>query len=101
MLHSNIAACHIKLAEWKEAVTSATKALDGLDKLRGRERKTEDGQAKEEIVSEGATKAEDTSAKGKKESDVEKLCVKVLLRRAKARFEQGGWSSLQGAEEGR
>ena len=26
--------------------------------------------------------------------------MKALLRRAKARSEQGGWGSLQGAEEG-
>lgn len=30
VLKSNIAACHIKLAEWKEAIDSATAALDKL-----------------------------------------------------------------------
>ncbi|TKA33677.1 hypothetical protein B0A50_00513 [Salinomyces thailandicus] len=33
VLRSNIAACHLKLAEWKEAVTSADKALEALEKL--------------------------------------------------------------------
>jgi len=33
VLRANIAACHLKLLEWKEAVEQATKSLDCLDRL--------------------------------------------------------------------
>lgn len=33
VLHANIAACHLKLTEWKEAVEQATKSLDCLERL--------------------------------------------------------------------
>ena len=110
VLKSNIAACHLKLEDWKEAVKAATAALDGLDKLQGRPKKVKEGdedgwkvveeEADEEIISEGATKAEDTSDKGKRQADIERIRCKALMRRAKARSELGGWSSLQAAEEG-
>lgn len=121
VLRSNIAACHLKLEDWKLAVEEATKALDGLDKLQGWgkfEKKTgeeegdvksehgegkdsdEEEEADEEIISEGATKAENTGEKGKRESDVDRIRAKALMRRARAKSELGGWSSLAGAEEG-
>ncbi|PQE13757.1 tetratricopeptide repeat 1 protein [Rutstroemia sp. NJR-2017a BVV2] len=107
VLKSNIAACHLKLEDWKEAVKAASAALDGLDRLQkkekgeGVEKKVEEEEeADEEIVSEGATKAEDTSERGKRETDIERIRAKALMRRARARSEQDGWASLQGAEEG-
>jgi hypothetical protein len=109
VLKSNIAACHLKLEDWKEAIKAATAALDGLDRLQGRtgdgKDKGKDGasveeEADEEIISAGAAKAEDTSDPGKREADIERIRAKALLRRARARSEQGGWASLQGAEEG-
>lgn len=106
VLQSNIAACHLKLEDWKEAVKTATAALDGLDKLQGKtgEVKKDDAgeeeEVDEEIVSQGAEKAEDTSARGQREIDIERIRTKALLRRARARSEMGGWSTLQGAEEG-
>ena len=106
-MQSNIAACHLKLEDWKEAAKSASAALDFLDKLQGssadpKKKKTgeDEEEADEEIVSEGATKAEDVSSKGQREADVERIRAKALLRRARARSEQGGWAMLQGAEEG-
>jgi hypothetical protein len=107
VLKSNIAACHLKLEDWKEAVKSASAALDGLDRLEGKNgdvkdepKEIEGEEADEEIISEGATKAEDLSKKGQRESDIERIRGKALMRRARARSEQGGWSTLQGAEEG-
>jgi len=105
VLKSNIAACYLKLEDWKEAVKAATAALDGLDKLQEKEAEGEvkvdkDEVADEEIISEGAVKAEDASDKGKRETDIERIRAKALMRRARARSEQGGWASLQGAEEG-
>jgi tetratricopeptide (TPR) repeat protein len=105
VLKSNIAACYLKLEDWKEAVKAATAALDGLDKLQEKEAEEEvkvdkDEVADEEIISEGAVRAEDTSDKGKRKTDIERIRAKALMRRARARSEQGGWASLQGAEEG-
>lgn len=113
VLKSNVAACHLKLEDWKEAVKAASAALDGLDRLQGRGKEedvkvgegpvkaeAEEEEADEEIVSAGAAKAEDTSDKGKREADIERIRGKALMRRARARSELGGWSSLQGAEEG-
>jgi hypothetical protein len=110
VLKSNIAACHLKLEDWKEAIKAATAALDGLDRLQGKNRDGEtkngskgvnDEEVDEEIVSEGATKAEDTSQGGKREADIERIRGKALMRRARARSEMGGWAALAGAEEGR
>jgi len=56
-------------------------------------------EADEEIISAGATKAEDTSSKGRREADIERIMAKALMRRGRARSEEGGWSALQGAEE--
>jgi hypothetical protein len=105
VLKSNIAACYLKLEDWKEAVATATAALDGLDKLQGKiaegqKEAEEEEEADEEIISQGAEKAEDTSAQGRREGDIERIRTKALLRRARARSEMGGWSTLQGAEEG-
>ncbi|CAL3971467.1 hypothetical protein PZA11_007937 [Diplocarpon coronariae] len=109
VLKSNVAACHLKLEDWKEAVKAASAALDGLDRLQGRgkgdaekakgDSEATEEEADEEIISEGAAKAEDTSDKGRREADIERIRGKALMRRARARSELGGWSSLQGAEE--
>ncbi|KUJ16253.1 uncharacterized protein LY89DRAFT_697499 [Mollisia scopiformis] len=107
VLKSNISACHLKLEDWKKAMKAATASLDGLDKLQSKgkdlpkkvEGKSEEEEADEEIVSEGALKAEDTSDKGKREADIERIRAKALMRRARARSELGGWANLSGAEE--
>lgn len=69
------------------------------------EKAEEEEEADEEIVSAGAQKAEPVvptlSVKDKKKQDRDRIYTKALLRRAKARTELGGWSALQGAEEGR
>jgi tetratricopeptide (TPR) repeat protein len=36
VLKSNISACQLKLEDWKEAVKSATEALDALERLEKR-----------------------------------------------------------------
>ncbi|CAK7225140.1 hypothetical protein SBRCBS47491_005790 [Sporothrix bragantina] len=75
LLRSNMAACHVKLGTWKEAINSATDALVALDKeVKRIEKKKEnppkespavsqddedddDEDVEEEIISEGAAKA--------------------------------------------
>lgn len=109
VLKSNIAACHLKLEEWKEAVEAATEALDGLERLdpvpdvvkpNGRE----DGVTQEAVIQE---LSEDTSSRfetfqrtsGKSLSDLKNLRIKSLLRRAKARHALKTWANLQGSLE--
>lgn len=110
VLKSNIAACHIKLEEWKEAVEAATEALDGLERLdpvpvvadpNGRE----DGTVTQEAVIQELS--EDTSSRfetfqrtsGKSLPDLKNLRIKSLLRRAKARRALKTWANFQGSLE--
>lgn len=121
VLNSNIAACHLKLQEWKETSKSASEAITDLDKLDPGKQKAKLEKEKlerdkkraggkdageeleeeevEEIISTGAAKAEDTSEEAKRKADRERIRSKALLRRGRARFELGGWSNLAGAEE--
>lgn len=115
VLQSNIAACHIKLEEWSEAIDSATKSVDALERIDPLpKRNTDHGQPDskkssqqqqtsgviEEIDDETAAKIEALEKSGKTKDDVQKIRVKAFLRRAKARSETGGWAALQGAYEG-
>ncbi|KAI0429542.1 hypothetical protein F5Y09DRAFT_342536 [Xylaria sp. FL1042] len=123
VLKSNIAACHLKLEQYKEAIQSATESLESLsrsekaalesaDKLH--ENATADATAdaeedepEEEIVSAGAQKSapaivKETDAQQaarKRQDDILRIKAKALMRRARARSELGGWSNLSGAEE--
>ncbi|KAJ8117593.1 hypothetical protein OPT61_g1240 [Boeremia exigua] len=106
VLRSNISACHIKLEEWKEAVESATKALDALDRIDPPPAKDAGKDGRGEAVG-GVSEIDDTTEillealtrTGHGISDVHKLRTKALLRRAKARHEVGGWASLEGSLE--
>lgn len=110
VLRSNIAACHIKLERWKQAVESATKAVEALDRLDSPPPPPptkENGASIEEQSGGTISEIDDTtelllSALTRTNhtlNDVHKLRTKALLRRAKARHEVGGWASLQGALE--
>ncbi|EXF84147.1 hypothetical protein CFIO01_05650 [Colletotrichum fioriniae PJ7] len=120
VLRSNISACHLKLDQWKDAISSASAALDGLDRIdkesaleqeRREKRKAEEEEegVEEEIVSSGAsaaapapvTTADDAEevACRKRADDVLRIRAKALMRRARARSEEGGWQNLAGAEE--
>lgn len=114
VLRSNIALCHLKLKEWKEAINNATTALDRLNELEIKEKEKqrqaeEDDMVEDEIVSSGAaaagpalpdhSKEEAEAARKKLEKDIGKIRVKTLFRRALARGALGGWSNLEGAIE--
>ncbi|KAI1075753.1 hypothetical protein F5B20DRAFT_370917 [Whalleya microplaca] len=120
VLKSNIAACHLKLEQWNEAIKSATDSIDGLSRLERidaaekkreeeeqKKKEAEDDGIEEEIVSSGAQKSapaakEETAteeARRKRQEDVLRIRAKALMRRARARSELGGWSNLAGAEE--
>jgi len=111
ILHSNIAASHLKMQEWKEAIESATKSVDALENLdplpkpkkeNGKTAIGQNGQPQgsvEEIDDATAEKIEALEKSGRSREDVQKIRVKAMMRRAKARTETGGWASLQGADE--
>jgi hypothetical protein len=130
VIHSNIAACHLKQAEWKEAVKAATDALDDLNaldpkakskstdaksKVEGEESNNNEGKGDSKQEDEDEQEAEeeadeeiispaaaklDTAELEKRKADIERIRTKALLRRARARSELGGWSVLAGALEG-
>ncbi|EPS29277.1 hypothetical protein PDE_04226 [Penicillium oxalicum 114-2] len=119
VLRSNIAACYLKLEDWKAAIDSATASLDRLEKIVPmNEAKDKPSEGTGSSDSAAATKentdvvelsAEDAEAEEKqlaqlKELDTQRTNVlriraKSLMRRAKARSNLGGWANLQGAME--
>ncbi|KAL9027834.1 MAG: hypothetical protein Q9196_003701 [Gyalolechia fulgens] len=122
VLKSNIAACHLKLSDWKAAVEQATKSIEALDRLEtppvGHADETHEGDAagkaspadearnEHNEVIELADDEEDEAAAlqkirddDKRKDDIKRIRAKALMRRARARSEQGGWGNLQGALE--
>ena len=120
VLRSNIAACHLKLGEWKQSADAASKGLDCLERLerlpvvraperRGKEGKDgvvkEDGkdaaagEVVEEVDEELEARIENLRLSGHTIAQVRKLQVKMLMRRAKAKTELDGWANLQAADE--
>ncbi|KAF2667740.1 hypothetical protein BT63DRAFT_299504 [Microthyrium microscopicum] len=118
VLRSNMAACLVRMGEWKRAVEEADKGLERLGDyeveygLGGKEGGGKDGDGKgrgeggkggngEERVVEVSDEQEAKMADMKyTEQDVLRIRMKLLLRRAKARTEEGGWAALAGAQEG-
>ncbi|KAI7539554.1 tetratricopeptide repeat protein 1 [Hortaea werneckii] len=114
VLRSNIAACHVKLEEWKEGVESCEKGIESLERLERlptvKKDKREEGEEGDGGEGEGAAQIEEVdenlSARieklrlsGQTLDSIRKLQIKLLHRRARARTSLGGWSALQGAEE--
>lgn len=117
VLKSNIAACHLKLSEWKTAVEAATEALDGLElelpsgrkkgKGKGEGGGVNEGEAQGEVVEIDAEDEDEVAAKvaalnlsDERRRQILSLRTKSLLRRAKANVELGGWGPLGAAVEG-
>lgn len=119
MLRSNIAACYLKLEDWKAAIDAATASLDRLEKIiptPPANNEQRDGQPSNdaktspqesgEVVELSATDAdaEEKQLTLLKELDTQRTNVlriraKSLMRRAKAKSNLGGWANLQGAIE--
>ena len=116
VLRSNIAACHLKLGEWKLSADAASKGLDCLERLerlpviRAPERKGKEGkdgvvkeekeaEVVEEVDDELEARIENLRLSGHTIAQVRKLQVKMLMRRAKAKTELDGWANLQAADE--
>ena len=112
VLRSNVAACHLKLQEWKDAVESATKGVECLERLEplpmlkkpttdsdGKVEVAEEGQIVEEVDESVADRIEALTQSGHTIDEVRKLQIKMLMRRGKGRSEQNSWTTLQGADE--
>ncbi|KAJ8120997.1 hypothetical protein ONZ43_g2445 [Nemania bipapillata] len=119
VLKSNIAACHLKLGQCKEAIQSATESLESLTRAErvalepaensddDTKKNAEEDEPEEEIVSAGAQKSapaivnetEAQQAARKRQDDILRIRAKALMRRARAKSELGGWSDLSGAED--
>ena len=115
VLRSNVAACYVKLEEWKEAVESATKGIDSLERLeplprpKGKGRKEgEDGAVEgeededaviEEVDDALADRIHTLQQSGHTLDTVRKLQIKLLMRRARGRSAQASWADLQAADE--
>ncbi|KAL8664947.1 MAG: hypothetical protein Q9202_002656 [Teloschistes flavicans] len=126
VLKSNVAACHLKLADWKAAVDEATKSLEALDRLdpppappsppssstkkderaavdgvKGKEGDDDDGGVVELADDDGdeGEALEKLREDDRRKDDVRRIRIKALMRRARARTEQAGWGNLQGALE--
>lgn len=109
VLKSNIAACHLKLSDWKAAIDSATAALDVLDRLiptdkDGKANGAQEGGDSSVVEIEGedsdvAAQMEKLNISDQRRDDVQRIRAKALMRRAKGKLESGGWGNLQGAED--
>ncbi|KAI4134901.1 MAG: hypothetical protein LQ347_001137 [Umbilicaria vellea] len=105
VLRSNIAACHLKLEDWKAATDAASASLDALDRLQPEKSVEKLGDGDGEVVEiagegdEAEKELETLKINDERKTDIQRIRAKALMRRAKARSEQGGWSNLQGAEE--
>ncbi|KAI9770552.1 MAG: hypothetical protein M1840_003142 [Geoglossum simile] len=96
ILRSNVAACHLKLGDWKAAVTAATSSIESLDRLSppGTGKTHAEDSVNEPHSNDGATKKNPPCT-----THIQRIRAKSLMRRARARCELGGWAALQGAEE--
>ncbi|KAL3452793.1 hypothetical protein BJX65DRAFT_154614 [Aspergillus insuetus] len=111
VIRSNMAACYLKLEDWKAAVDSATACIEGLDRVvpppKEESKDTSDTPGSADAVVEISGDDEEAEqeelkriqASDEKRRDVLRIRAKALMRRAKAKTELGGWGILQGAEE--
>ncbi|KAF4218351.1 hypothetical protein CNMCM8980_002559 [Aspergillus fumigatiaffinis] len=117
VLRSNMAACYLKLEDWKASVDSATACLDRLENIiplspqqsPDKEQTKQNSQSSEQTdavveISGENKEAEEEELKrlqkmDEKKNDVMRIRAKALMRRARAKSQLGGWGNLQGAEE--
>lgn len=111
-----MAACYLKLEDWKASVDSATACIDRLDKVvppatgaadvegvKGKQPQESSGEdAVVEITGDDDEAEEELKRLQKQDErkrDVLRIRAKALMRRARAKMQLGGWGNLQGAEE--
>jgi hypothetical protein len=109
VLRANMAACFVKLKEWKRVVEEADRGLDSLDDWENEKERPsiEDEDATEppdSTASDGGPKSKERKNSDHPEpshEDIRRIRSKLLLRRAKAGTEMGGWAALQRSLEGK
>ena len=111
-----MAACYLKLEDWKAAVDCASACVEGLERVipslsekdEGEKKKDADDSAGEDTavveISDNDEISEEEQLRKLKEADerkrdVARIRAKALMRHARAKTELGGWGNLQGAEE--
>ncbi|KAL2809416.1 hypothetical protein BJX63DRAFT_358161 [Aspergillus granulosus] len=113
VIRSNMAACYLKLEDWKAAVDSASACIQGLDRVvpppeeeskrGGSEKPGDSADAVVEISGDDEETEQEAlkkiQASDERKRDVLRIRGKALMRRARAKTELGGWGNLQGAEE--
>ena len=115
VLKSNVAACYLKLQDWKAADESATACIEHLDNIfspdangsdkddEGKGKGTENGGGGDTVVEISGENEEEQLERlrelDKKKKDVLRIRTKALMRRARAKLELGGWANFQAAEE--
>ncbi|KAI1917856.1 hypothetical protein LOZ12_000365 [Ophidiomyces ophidiicola] len=119
VLRSNIAACHLKLEDWKLAIDAATASIECLDRVlpslspvaSALEQGNGSRAAQRVGLADGVIELDENGDEGeaeqlkqlkehdKKKEDVKRIRAKALMRRARGRLEVGGWVNLQGAQE--
>ncbi|KOC09259.1 tetratricopeptide repeat protein [Aspergillus flavus AF70] len=114
VLRSNMAACYLKLEDWKASVDSATACLDCLEKVvpsatertdAPQEKQQESGSTDSVVeITCDDEEAEQEELKrlqkvDERKNDVMRIRAKALMRRARAKSQLSGWGNLQGAEE--
>lgn len=111
-----MAACYLKLEDWKAAVDSATTCLDRLENIIPLSQQNQD----EDLPKQNSQLSKQTDAvieisgeneeaekeelkrlekMDEKKNDVMRIRAKALMRRARAKSQLGGWGNLQAAEE--
>ena len=118
VLQSNIAACHLKLEEWKEAIDSSTRGLEGLERLlpipkppNSKAKKAANSTTLEEKTDdtvvelpsddeEEAAVLENLELDDKRKQDILRIRTKLLLRRARARSQSCLQAPQPGAKSG-
>ncbi|PLB47505.1 hypothetical protein P170DRAFT_409602 [Aspergillus steynii IBT 23096] len=115
VLRSNMAACYLKLEDWKSSVDAATACIECLDKVvppsnseetEDTKKKKQDPEPTDEVVEISGDDEEEELKElqrlqdlDKRKQDVMRIRAKALMRRARAKSQLGGWGNLQGAEE--
>ncbi|PGH17068.1 hypothetical protein AJ80_04941 [Polytolypa hystricis UAMH7299] len=112
VLKSNIAACYLKLEDWKAAVDAAGASIQCLDRALAPLDEAASGDGQHGGDSGGVVELDDDSEEGSADAmlhklqesdaqreDIKRIRAKALMRRARARTELSGWANLQGAEE--
>ncbi|RAH80988.1 hypothetical protein BO86DRAFT_419680 [Aspergillus japonicus CBS 114.51] len=111
VLRSNMAACYLKLDDWKASVDAATACLDRLEKVLPSTTTNTEASRTADTAAEAVVEitgddheAEEAQLQRLQERDqttrdVLRIRAKALMRRARARMQLGGWANLQGAEE--